>query len=233
MEQDPALHGRVVAFPSPTTAPASRHRHRRAERAWQQQPAGPGEGERQPADRERQVRAVVERPGRPGGGEPEQHRQRRPTGGGDAEGETGQRTQPDPDLGDRDEQADRHGEWLGEGDHGPDRRVPSEGSHLAVDRCRVRRVEEGRIEQLVEARVEERDGEEDPEREQGRRADRQRRQLHPERRSHRSAIRSAGYRWRSDRTRRGPLTPVGSTATHGPAGVSSRVRRAGAPGRTG
>ena len=214
LEQDPAFGVRFGhRRPLRPRPPRASDRRTRSKRPRHEQAAGPRDGQRHPADGIRQVRTVVERARRPGGGQPEHQRQDGATDGGHTERETRQRAQADRDLGHGDEQADRDGERLGKVDEAADRRVADEGGHLAVDRRRARRVEEGRVEQLVEAGVQERETEEDPEREQGGGPDRQGPHPLPERRIGRlddrvgpsvwvaTTGRAAGRSRRSDRRR--------------------------------
>jgi len=113
------------------------------------------EGKRDPAERVGEVRAVVIGMCRPGGRQPEHDRERGASHGGQAKGKPRQRSEPDGDLRDGDEQAHRDRERLDHVHERGQRRDAREGRQLGDDRRGRGRVEEGRIQQLVEAGVEE------------------------------------------------------------------------------
>ena len=137
------------------------------DRRRHQQAAGPGKRERHPAERVWEVGAVEVRVGRPRGGEPEQDREGGAHRRSEAEREAGEGADADGDLGQRDPVADDDGERLDGPDEEGDRRHARELDELGLDRTRAGGVEEGRVEELVEARVDEGDAEEQTQRQEG------------------------------------------------------------------
>ena len=130
----------------------------------------PGEGERQPAQGVRQVRSEVVRLDRPGRGQPEQDGERETARCREPEQQATQRSEADRDLGDGDEQTDRHRERLAEHlDERGDRRDLDEPVQLRADRSRAGRLQEVRIGQLVDAGIDERHAQEGAEGKEGER----------------------------------------------------------------
>ncbi len=131
-----------------------------------QQPTGAGEREGQPAEGVRQVGPVVVGVRRPRRGEEEQERQRGAAERGGPEREPGQRAEAHGDLRERDQQADLDGKRLDRADEHGQRRDPGELGQLALDRRGARRIEERRVDELVEPGVDEGDAEEQAQRQQ-------------------------------------------------------------------
>ena len=190
--EDEAALGRDVGLRDRAPRPARPARRARdpavigghaqlADPARDEQPARAGERQRQPGERVGQVRPIEVRLRRPRRGEPEEDRERHAARGREPEREAGDRPEADRDLRERDEQPQQERVRLHRPDEERDRRDPLERVELPVDRGRAGRVEERRIEELVDAGVQERDAGEEADGHEGRRGDGRLRELVPER----------------------------------------------------